>query len=164
MEKRRFVVLVALIVALGGFLMGFDASVISGVNEFIEPEFNLSKLELGWAVASLTLTATLAMLLAGPISDRIGRKAAGLLGQLFQSIDMFRAKVLVVQIFSENDINYCSDNGGVMPGTHLQVQIRAARHFSDTRVDANHLHTAFLAFTQRIVWAERRDTTGNGEV
>ncbi|RMG74416.1 MAG: MFS transporter [Bacteroidetes bacterium] len=74
MGNRFFVVQVALIVALGGFLMGFDASVISGVNEFIEPEFQLTKLELGWAVASLTLTSTLAMMLAGPISDRIGRK------------------------------------------------------------------------------------------
>jgi SP family arabinose:H+ symporter-like MFS transporter len=72
--NKGYIVLIALIVALGGFLMGFDASVISGVNEFIEPEFNLTKLELGWAVASLTLTATLAMLFAGPISDKMGRK------------------------------------------------------------------------------------------
>ncbi len=66
---------IALIVALGGLLMGFDASVISGVLKFIEPEFNLSKLELGWSVASLTLTSTLAMMIAGPISDRYGRRA-----------------------------------------------------------------------------------------
>ncbi len=74
MKKTYFIILVALIVALGGFLMGFDASVISGVNKFIELEFDLTKLELGWAVASLTVTATLAMMVAGPISDRIGRK------------------------------------------------------------------------------------------
>ncbi len=54
--------------------MGFDASVISGVVKFIEPEFGLSKIELGWAVSSLTLTATIAMLIAGPLSDRWGRK------------------------------------------------------------------------------------------
>jgi sugar porter (SP) family MFS transporter len=74
MGKTSFIVLIALIVALGGFLMGFDASVISGVNKFIELEFALTKLELGWAVASLTVTATLAMMVAGPISDKIGRK------------------------------------------------------------------------------------------
>ncbi len=62
--------------ALGGFLMGFDASVISGIVRFIEPEFGLSKLQLGWAVGSLTLTATLGMLFAGPVSDRIGRRTA----------------------------------------------------------------------------------------
>lgn len=64
-----------MIVALGGFLMGFDASVISGVNKFIEAEFQLTKIQLGWAVASLTLTSTLAMLIAGPLSDKYGRKS-----------------------------------------------------------------------------------------
>jgi MFS family permease len=64
----------ALIAALGGFLMGFDASVISGVVGFIELEFSLSKIELGWSVASLALAATLAMLVSGPLSDRFGRK------------------------------------------------------------------------------------------
>jgi len=73
-SSTRFTVTVAMIVALGGFLMGFDASVISGVVGFIEIEFNLSKIQLGWAVASLTLTATLAMMVAGPLSDRIGRR------------------------------------------------------------------------------------------
>ena len=55
--------------------MGFDASVISGVVKFLEPEFGLTKLELGWAVSCLTLTATLGMLLAGPISNIYGRKS-----------------------------------------------------------------------------------------
>ena len=73
-QSTRFTTRVALIVALGGFLMGFDASVISGVVGFIETEFQLSKIQLGWSVASLTLTATIAMMLAGPISDRLGRR------------------------------------------------------------------------------------------
>lgn len=54
--------------------MGFDASVISGVVKFIEPQFELTKLQLGWAVSSLTLTATLAMLVSGPLSDKYGRR------------------------------------------------------------------------------------------
>jgi sugar porter (SP) family MFS transporter len=75
MTKRQlFTARIALIVALGGFLMGFDASVISGVVKFIEPEFQLSKMELGWSVASLTLTATAAMMVAGPLSDKYGRR------------------------------------------------------------------------------------------
>lgn len=73
-SKKYLLMLIALIVALGGLLMGFDASVISGVVKFIEPEFELSKLELGWSVASLTLTATLAMMVSGPLSDKIGRR------------------------------------------------------------------------------------------
>ncbi len=73
-QSTRFSVTIALIVALGGFLMGFDASVISGVVGFIELEFALTKIQLGFAVASLTLTATIAMLVAGPLSDRLGRR------------------------------------------------------------------------------------------
>ena len=73
-QSSRFTVRVALIVALGGFLMGFDASVISGVVGFIETGFSLTKIQLGWSVASLTLTATLAMMVAGPLSDRLGRR------------------------------------------------------------------------------------------
>ena len=72
--NSRYTIRVALTVALGGFLMGFDASVISGVVTFIQPEFKLSNIELGWAVASLTLTATLAMMVSGPLSDRFGRR------------------------------------------------------------------------------------------
>jgi len=71
---RHFTTRSSLIVALGGFLMGFDASVISGVVGFIEVEFSLSKLQLGWSVASLALAATFAMMAAGPLSDRVGRK------------------------------------------------------------------------------------------
>ncbi|PQJ80651.1 sugar porter family MFS transporter [Polaribacter porphyrae] len=73
-SKKFFVVKIAAIVALGGFLLGFDASVISGVVKFIEPEFNLTKLELGWAVSSITLTAALGMMIAGPMSDKHGRR------------------------------------------------------------------------------------------
>ncbi len=74
-SNKSSVALYALVIAMGGFLMGFDASVISGVVKYIEPEFHLSKLELGWAVASLSLTATLAMMFAGPLSDKLGRKS-----------------------------------------------------------------------------------------
>lgn len=74
MPNRLYVVRTALIVALGGFLMGFDASVISGVVGFIETEFALTKLQLGWAVSSLTLASTFAMMVSGPLADRYGRR------------------------------------------------------------------------------------------
>ena len=73
-KKQAYTIRVAFIVALGGFLMGFDASVISGVVNFIVAEFDLTEVELGWAVSSLTLTSTLAMMTAGPLSDKYGRK------------------------------------------------------------------------------------------
>lgn len=74
-NKKQSVAGIALIVALGGLLMGFDASVISGVIKFIEIEFEMSKFELGFAVSSLTVASTLAMMVAGPISDIYGRRS-----------------------------------------------------------------------------------------
>jgi sugar porter (SP) family MFS transporter len=84
---------VALTVALGGFLMGLDASVISGVVGFIEPEFGLTKIQLGWAVASLTLTSTLAMMLAGPLSDRLGRRPVLKIAALLFSISAIASAI-----------------------------------------------------------------------
>ncbi len=61
-------------VALGGFLMDFDASVISGIAGFIDTGLRLTDLQLGWAVASLTLSATVSMMVCGPLADRHGRR------------------------------------------------------------------------------------------
>ena len=65
---------IALIVSLGGFLFGFDAAVISGVNSFITAEFDLTSLQLGWVVASVTISSAVSMLFAGAVSDYFGRK------------------------------------------------------------------------------------------
>ncbi|MEO1099651.1 MAG: MFS transporter, partial [Bacteroidota bacterium] len=65
---------ITLIVALGGLLMGFDASVISGVNKYVQIDFNLTDLELGFSVSSLTVIAALAMMVSGPLSDKYGRR------------------------------------------------------------------------------------------
>jgi MFS family permease len=73
-QSRHFVTTTALMVALGGFLMGFDAPVISGVVGFIQVEFSLTSIQPGWAVSSLALTATLGMMLSAPLSDRVGRR------------------------------------------------------------------------------------------
>ena len=52
---------IAFIVALG-ILMGFDASVISGVLGPVGERFGLSEFEQGWLVACLALTSSFAML------------------------------------------------------------------------------------------------------
>ena len=73
-SASRKTILIALVVSLGGFLFGFDASVISGVIRFVKPEFDLSDLQLGWVVSSPSFAAMFAMLIAGRISDIMGRK------------------------------------------------------------------------------------------
>ncbi|MFY0592173.1 sugar porter family MFS transporter [Roseivirga sp.] len=73
-SQSGFTYKVAAIVALGGLLMGFDASVISGVNKFVQIEFDMTDAQLGLSVGSLTFIAAVAMLFSGTISDRFGRR------------------------------------------------------------------------------------------
>jgi MFS transporter, SP family, arabinose:H+ symporter len=74
---------IALTVAMGGFLVGFDATVISGAVPFIRDYFDLGgaagTLKLGWAVSSLGWGAMAGNLAAGPLSDRWGRRTVLLL-------------------------------------------------------------------------------------
>ena len=56
------------------FRSGFDASVISGVNKFVQIDFKLTDIQLGFSVSSLTIVAALAMMFSGPLSDRFGRR------------------------------------------------------------------------------------------
>lgn len=61
-------------VALGGFIFGFDASVISGVVSFVTREFGLDAWQQGMVVSAPTLAATIAALTVGPLADAVGRK------------------------------------------------------------------------------------------
>ncbi|HKQ14920.1 MAG TPA: sugar porter family MFS transporter [Steroidobacteraceae bacterium] len=77
-QRRLNVGFVALTAAIGGLLLGFDATVISGVVPFIREYFHLSgaggDLRLGWAVSSLGWGALAGNAFAGVLSDRLGRR------------------------------------------------------------------------------------------
>jgi MFS transporter, SP family, sugar:H+ symporter len=60
--------------ALGGLLFGYDTGVISGAILFITKDFGLSPFMQGAIVAALLLGAMIGAGLAGPLSDRMGRK------------------------------------------------------------------------------------------
>src|SRR5271169_6179010 len=84
MTGEEFKILrIAATVALGGFLVGFDAAVISGAVPFIREYFGLQgsagSLKVGWAVSCLGWGAMAGNLAAGPLSDRLGRRSVLLL-------------------------------------------------------------------------------------
>ncbi|WP_308805604.1 sugar porter family MFS transporter [Agarivorans litoreus] len=64
----------ALIVAIGGFVFGLDAAIISGTVRFIASEFSLTDLQIGTVVGAPSLGAILALLVAGKTADALGRK------------------------------------------------------------------------------------------
>jgi len=86
-QGKLFTISVAMIVAVGGFLLGFDATVISGAVPFIKKYFALSgasgDLKLGWAVSCLGWGALGGNALAGFLSDALGRKKVLMVTALF---------------------------------------------------------------------------------
>ena len=73
-QSKRYMILVALAVALSGFVWGFDATVISGAVPFIQKYFNLSgdrgDFLLGLAVSCLGWGVLGGTAVAGFFSDR----------------------------------------------------------------------------------------------
>jgi len=63
-------------VAIGGFLLGFDSSVISGATPFYKRVFELAEgsLLIGLSVSSIIAGAVIGNLFAGLLADRFGRK------------------------------------------------------------------------------------------
>ncbi len=72
--NKSYSILISLIVALGGFLLGFDSAVISGAVKGINSYFGMTDAMLGFAVGCVIFGAMLGNLLAGPLADKFGRK------------------------------------------------------------------------------------------
>ena len=69
----------AFVVALGGFLFGFDTAVISGAEQDIQQYWHLSEMQHGFTV-SIALIGTVLGALSGSMpSDKLGRRATLLL-------------------------------------------------------------------------------------
>ncbi len=76
MTRKTFTVLISLIVALGGFLLGFDSAVISGATPFYRETFGLNtgSMLIGFSVSSLILGAIIGNISAGKLADHFGRR------------------------------------------------------------------------------------------
>ena len=78
---RRAVAL-SIAAAVGGFLFGFDSSVINGAVDSIESQFDLTAVITGFVVAVALLGCALGAVLAGVLSDRWGRLRVMMLGSV----------------------------------------------------------------------------------
>jgi sugar porter (SP) family MFS transporter len=64
----------SIVVALGGFLFGFDTAVISGAERSIQELWQLSVFEHGLTISTALIGTVIGALFGGIPSDRIGRK------------------------------------------------------------------------------------------
>ena len=78
---RRAVAL-SIAAAVGGFLFGFDSSVVNGAVESIQSDFALNDFVTGFIVAIALLGCALGALIAGNLADRWGRLRVMFLGAI----------------------------------------------------------------------------------
>jgi sugar porter (SP) family MFS transporter len=64
----------SIVVALGGFLFGFDTAVISGAEKAIQALWGLSSVEHGFTVSIALIGTVIGAMLGGIPSDKLGRK------------------------------------------------------------------------------------------
>ena len=84
--NKLYTISISLVVAMGGFLLGFDSAVISGAINGIRTYFEMSDWELGFSVGCVIFGAMGGNIVAGPLSDKFGRKAILLVTALLFTI------------------------------------------------------------------------------
>jgi SP family sugar:H+ symporter-like MFS transporter len=108
-EHFGYVVFIAAAAAMGGFLFGYDSSVINGAVTGIQKHFNVGSNQTGFAVASALLGSAFGAWIAGPIADRIGRVKV----MLIASVLFVVSGVLSGLAFSVVDLSIWRIVGGI---------------------------------------------------
>lgn len=81
-----YLIFLSVVAALGGFLFGYDAAVISGTISQVTARFSLDEIQVGWFVGCALIGSIIGVLMAGKLSDRWGRKVTMLVEAVFFSV------------------------------------------------------------------------------
>jgi len=73
-KSKRYLILICMVAAIGGFLFGFDTAVISGTVSLVKTGFNLNAVSEGWFVSCALLGCIIGVSVSGLLSDKYGRK------------------------------------------------------------------------------------------
>ena len=80
------IIFLAVVAAIGGILFGYDTAVISGTTEVVKTQFGLSTGGEGWYVGCALIGSIIGVLVAGMLSDFLGRKKTMLISALLFSV------------------------------------------------------------------------------
>ena len=89
MEKKNtlgYVIFMAVVAAIGGILFGYDTAVISGTTSIVKNQFQLTDMLEGWYVGCALIGSICGVLVAGSLSDYLGRKLTMLISAALFSI------------------------------------------------------------------------------
>lgn len=81
-----YIVFLATVAAIGGILFGYDTAVISGTIGSVTGQFALDTMQQGWYVGCALIGSIAGVLVAGTLSDTIGRKRTMLIAATLFSI------------------------------------------------------------------------------
>jgi len=85
-ENLAYVIFLAAVAALGGFLFGYDTAVISGTIGSVAAQFGLNDVTTGWYVGCALVGSIVGVAIAGKLSDYFGRKIVLLLSAVMFSV------------------------------------------------------------------------------
>ncbi len=85
-ENLVYVIFLASVAALGGFLFGYDTAVISGTIGTVSSQFGLNDAGTGWYVGSALVGSIAGVAFAGKLSDYFGRKIVLILSAVLFSV------------------------------------------------------------------------------
>ena len=81
-----YIIFLSVVAALGGILFGYDTAVISGTTDIVSGQFGLDELATGWYVGCALIGSIIGVLVAGMMSDFLGRKKTMFIAALMFSI------------------------------------------------------------------------------
>lgn len=89
MNNKIYLLGITAITALGGLLFGYDTGVINGAQFYLSKHFQLTDLMKGWVVASALIGCLAGALVAGPMSQRFGRKNSLIISALLFTLSAY---------------------------------------------------------------------------
>lgn len=84
--NSKFTLYISFISALGGYLFGFDFAVIAGALPFLKQIFVLDPWWVGFLTGTLAIGCMVGCMLAGWLSEKIGRKPSLMISSLFFAV------------------------------------------------------------------------------